>query len=186
MGRHEIACVAGLLIAVLGCRSHDAKPKPKPEPEPEPEPAARVAANGSADARIPKPPDEMDERMRHCPLAFNGASATVQDIDGGVRFVVEVPVAVLEDARQRARHLVDFAARRTREGHGEFDGKGGGHMKNCPIVTDDVAIAASDVEGGVQLDVTSTSGAVDALRAESRQRAAKFPFAGATVRLLAR
>ena len=122
--------------------------------------------------------------MRHCPLAFDGASTTVQDIDGGVRFVIKVPDAALQDARQRAHHLVDFAAKRTREGHGEFDGKGGGHMKNCPVVTDDVAIVATDLADGVQLDVTSSSGAVEQLRAESRQRAQKFPFVGATVRIV--
>jgi hypothetical protein len=130
---------------------------------------------------MPKPPDQMDEKMRHCPLAFDGATTTLVDIDGGVRFAIKVPEGALEDARRRAHHLVEFAAKRTREGHGEFDGKGGGHMKNCPVVTDGVAIAATDLADGVQLDVTTNSGAVDQLRAESRQRAEKFPFVGATV-----
>ena len=58
-------------------------------------------------------------------------------------------------------------------------------MKNCPVVTDGVAIAATDLPDGVQVDVTST-GAVDLIRAESRQRAEKFPFVGATVRIVAR
>jgi len=167
-----------LVIALIGCSSRDSQPAPTP--------ATSIVKAGSADARTPKPPDQMDERMRHCPLAFEGASATLQDIEGGVRFVVKVPEPALKDARERAHHLVDFAAKRTHEGHGEFDGKGGGHMKNCPVVTDGVTIAATDLADGVQLDVTSNAGAVDQLRMESRQRAEKFPFVGASIRIRAR
>ncbi|NVB81692.1 MAG: hypothetical protein HOV81_25075 [Kofleriaceae bacterium] len=96
-----------------------------------------------------------------------------------MRFTIQVPDAKLDDARRRAHHVVEFAAKRTREGHGGFDGKGGGHMKNCPVVTDDVAIVATDISGGAQLDITSTD--VAALRAETRARASKFPFVGATI-----
>lgn len=127
----------------------------------------------------PKPPDEMDEKMRHCPLALDGATSTLEDIDGGVRFTIHVPDTELDDARRRAHHVVEFAAKRTREGHGDFDGKGGGRMKNCPVVTDGVAIVATDVPGGAQLDITATDAA--ALRAETRARAGKFPFVGATI-----
>jgi hypothetical protein len=171
-----------LAIALVACGSRDSQPTPDPAPPP----ASPPVAARQADARTPKPPDELDERMRHCPLAFDGATTTLQDIAGGVRFVVKVPETAIHDARQRAHHLVEFAAKRTREGHGEFDGKGGGHMKNCPVVTDGVRIVAMDLVDGVQLDVTSDSGTVDQLRTESRTRAEKFPFAGATVRVVAR
>ena len=70
-------------------------------------------------------------------------------------------------------------------GHGEFDGKGGGHMKNCPVVTEDVTITARDVDGGTQLDVTTEPDRVAALRAEARQRAKKFPFVGAKISIVA-
>ena len=150
-----------LLLLLLGCRS-DSKPAP-----------------------AHKAPDEMDEKMRHCPLALDGASSRLEDITGGVRFIITVPAASVDEVRERARHIVEFAAKRTRAGHGEFDGKGGGHMKNCPVVTDDVTITATDVPGGAQLDVTSAADHVDQLRAESRDRAQKFPFVGATVTVAA-
>jgi hypothetical protein len=160
-----------MLVMLVACSSRDAKPEPNAQSGPAP-------ANPKPS---PRPPDELDERMRHCPLALDGATSTLGDIAGGVRFVVVVPGALLEEARRRARHVVDFAAKRTREGHGGFDGKGGGRMKNCPVVTDQVTITVADVAGGVQLDIVSQSGLVDQLRAESRQRARKFPFAGATI-----
>jgi len=153
-----------ILISLLGCRSS--------------EPADSKAAR--------KPPDEMDERMRHCPLALDGAATTLAEIDGGVRFTVKVPDASVDEVRRRARHVVEFAAKRTRDGHGGFDGKGGGRMKNCPVVTDDVAITAVEIAGGARLDVTSRPERVDALRAESRERAQKFPFPGATITIASR
>lgn len=145
-----------LVIALVACKSNETKP-------------------------APKPPDEMDERMRHCPLALDGAASTVEDIAGGVRFVIKVPEPALADVRRRAHHIVEFAARKTREGHGEFDGKGGGRMKNCPVVTDEVTITAADIAGGAQLDVVTEPARIDQLRAETRERAKKFPFAGATI-----
>ncbi len=138
-----------------------------------------VACKSSSDAPAHKPNDDMDEKMRHCPLALDGAASTLEDIPGGVRFTIRVPAAQLEELRRRARHIVQFAAKRTRDGHGEFDGKGGGHMKNCPVLTDDVTISAADVDGGAQLDITGDR--VDTVRAESRERARKFPFVGATI-----
>ena len=158
-----------LISACSACSSSDSKPPPPTKTDPAPS---------------PKPPDEMDERMRHCPLALEGATSTLEEIAGGVRFVVRPPAAEMAEARRRARHIVDFAAKKTREGHGGFDGRGGGRMKNCPVVTDDVQIEVLEVDDGVQLDVTSPSGAVQQLRAETRERAARFPFAGATIRVV--
>jgi hypothetical protein len=40
--------------------------------------------------------------------------------------------------------------------------------------------------GGVQLDLIAAPDHVDQLRAESRERAQKFPFAGATVTIAAK
>lgn len=161
-----------VVIALLGCKPTDSKPAATTA-EQDRQPAEQKPA--------PKPPDEMDEKMRHCPLALDGATSKLEDIPGGVRFTVKVPEASLDDARRRARHVVEFAAKRTRKGHGEFDGQGGGHMKNCPVVTEGVAISATDIDGGVQLDITAESDHVDGLRAESRERATKFPFVGATI-----
>jgi hypothetical protein len=149
-----------VLVALVGCKS---------ESESKPAPA-------------PKPPDEMDEKMRHCPLALDGATSTVEDIEGGVRFTIKPPAAAIDEARRRAHHIVEFAAKKTRAGHGGFEGKGGGRMKNCPVVTDDVTITATDIDGGAQLDVIATTN-VDALRTATRDRVAKFPFVGATITL---
>jgi hypothetical protein len=54
-------------------------------------------------------------------------------------------------------------------------------MRNCPVVTDNVTITASDIDGGAQVDVVTTAERVEALRAETRERAEKFPFTGATI-----
>lgn len=166
-----------LFVAILGCKSSDSRPTAS-----ETKPASTTVAVTDGKP-APKPPDEMDERMRHCPLALEGATSTVEDIEGGVRFTIKPPADSLEEARHRAHHIVEFAAKKTHAGHGEFDGKGGGRMKNCPVVTDDVTITATDIEGGAQLDVISATAHVDALRADTRERVAKFPFTGATITL---
>ncbi len=119
--------------------------------------------------------------MRHCPLALDGAASTVEDIDGGVRFTIKVPEAAVAELRRRSHHIVEFAAKKTREGHGGFDGKGGGRMKNCPVVTDAVTITTSDIDGGARLDVVTEPPRVEQLRTETRERATKFPFVGATI-----
>ena len=122
-----------------------------------------------------------------CPLALDGAAATLEDVEGGVRFTVRVPDGAVAELRKRAHHVVDFAAKRSLAGHGEFDGKGGGRMKNCPVVTDGVTIAVTEIPAGAQLDIiASTRGAADTLRATTRDRVAKFPFAGATITVAAR
>ena len=136
-----------MFLLLVACSTREPRPEPRPAPA-EPEPA-------------PKPRDEMDERMRHCPLAVDGVTSTLEDTTGGVRFIIKAPDAALDEARRRARHIVEFAAKQTREGHGGFDGKGGGRMKNCPVVTDQVTITVADVDRGVQLDVVSASGAVE-------------------------
>lgn len=127
----------------------------------------------------------MDEKMRHCPLALEGATSTLEEIDGGVRFTVQVPEERVEEARRRSHHVVEFAAKRTREGHSEFDAKGGGRMRNCPVVTDDVAISVTDIPAGARLDITSTNDQVDKLRLETRARADRFSFDGATIKNVA-
>jgi hypothetical protein len=170
-----------LLVALLGCKS-ESEPRPSSERAVAPEVKAEGKAEGKSDGKLAtKPPDEMDEKMRHCPVAIDGAQSTMQDIDGGVRFSIKAPEAAVDEARRRAHHIVDFAARKTREGHGGFDGKGGGRMRNCPVVTDNVTITATDIDGGARVDVVTTAERVEALRAETRERAEKFPFTGATI-----
>jgi hypothetical protein len=154
---------AWLLLLTTACTANPSKLDPTLEP-----PVAAAAR-----------PDPMDERMRHCPLALDGATTTLEDIDGGVRFTILVPPPQLAEVRRRAHHVVEFAARRSRAGHGGSDGKGGGKMKNCPVVTDGVAITVAEIEGGARLDVLGSP--VPQLRALTRERAAKFPFTGAAI-----
>lgn len=160
-----------LFIALLTACGSSSDPKPKVETQAQP-----------AATTPKKPPDEMDERMRHCPLALDGATSTLEDIEGGVRFTINAPPAEVAEAQRRAHHIVEFAAKKTREGHGGFDGKGGGRMKNCPVVTDGVTITATDLPTGAQLDIIA-QGDVAQLRVDTRARAEKFPFVGATIKV---
>lgn len=170
-----------LALFVFGCGSSDSKSQPPPPPT-----ASATPTKPEGAVPAGKPPDEMDERMRHCPLSLDGATSTLEDIADGVRFTIKVPDHEIEEARRRAHHVVDFAAKRTREGHGGFDGKGGGRMKNCPVITDGVTIKATDIPGGAQLDVVATAAEqAEALRADTRARVDKFPFVGATIKIAA-
>jgi molybdate transport system substrate-binding protein len=143
--------------------------------------AAHQLSSPAPPVTTKKPPDQMDEKMRHCPLALDGATSSLQDIEGGVRFTIQAPANEVEEVRRRARHIVEFAAKRSRDGHGGFDGQGGGRMKNCPVVTDNVTITSRDIDGGAELDVLANAGAVDALRTMTRERVTRFPFTGATI-----
>ena len=167
-----------VLVALIGCKSSDSRPAPAP---------SGSAAPAPVDAKpAPKPPDEMDEKMRHCPLALEGATSTLDDIAGGVRFTIKAPDAAVAEVRRRARHIVEFAAKRTREGHGGFDGKGGGRMKNCPVVTDQVSITATDIDAGAELEIVTDAANVEHLRDETRERVKNFPFVGASITQAAR
>jgi len=123
-----------------------------------------------------KPADDMDEKMRHCPVALDGAESKLSDIEGGVQFEIKVPAEKVAEVQRRAHHVVEFAAKRVGK-HG--GGSGGGTMRNCPIVTSDVVIAAEDLPDGARVKITSDN-AME-LRAETRRRVVTFPFVGATI-----
>jgi hypothetical protein len=127
-----------------------------------------------------KPVDTMDEKMRHCPVAIDGATATLTDIEGGVQFDVQAPADKVAEVQRRAHHVVEFAAKRhDKTTHGVSDKQGGGTMRNCPVVTSDTAITVEDLANGARLRITGADAAV--LRAESRRRIEKFTFVGATI-----
>lgn len=158
------------LASLIACKSEPVASETTPERV---EPRPGVA---------PKPPDQMDEKMRHCPLAIDGATTELFDVANGIRFDIKAPAPKVDEVRRRSHHLVDFAAKRHVQGtHGAFDGKGGGRMKNCPIVTDDVTIAVEETSEGALISVITTADRVARLQLESRDRAAKFPFVGATI-----
>ncbi|HUS68522.1 MAG TPA: hypothetical protein VMZ28_28500 [Kofleriaceae bacterium] len=116
-------------------------------------------------------PDDLSEKLRHCPLTVPGAKSEITDVEGGVRVTVSADTdGGAAEVRRRAQHLVEFAAGRTRkEAHGA--GKGGGFMRNCPIVTKDTRVTAEDIDGGSALTIAALDPAgIDALRAETRAR----------------
>jgi hypothetical protein len=150
-------------VLVVACKGDDKKPAAPPPTAVEPA----------------KPADDMDEKMRHCPLTLAGARVTVSDVEGGVQF--EIRGTAVDDIRKRARHVGEFAAGRSQAGvHG--GGSGGGRMRNCPVVTNGVVIRIEDIEGGARLLVTpSSGGSVDELRRETQARLDNFAFEGVTV-----
>ena len=127
-----------------------------------------------------KPADNMDEKMRHCPVAIAGASSSMSDVDGGVEFEVKAPADKVAEVQRRAHHVVDFAAKRhDKSTHQVSDKQGGGTMRNCPVVTSGTTIAVDNTPDGARIRVTSDL--VEELRAESRRRIDKFTFVGATI-----
>jgi hypothetical protein len=130
----------------------------------------------------PKAVDDMDEKMRHCPVAIDGAASTLVDVDGGVQFEVKAPADQVAETQRRAHHVVDFAAgRHDRSTHHVADKQGGGTMRNCPVVTSNTSITVDDLPDGARIKVTVPAERVAELRAESRRRIEKFTFVGATI-----
>ncbi len=165
--------LAGALFLVVASGACKGRADPEPAPAP---PAAPAPAPERAETT-----EELAERMRHCPVTLPGATTELADVDGGVRFELRAttPDAIAE-LRARAHRLADFTAGRSKTGHG--GGRGGGFLRNCPIVVKDTRVAAEDVEGGVRITVRPTDApALAALRTESRERLARAPVERARV-----
>jgi hypothetical protein len=162
-----------VLVALVACKDREpAKTAPEPAAHAGVVPAAPAA---TIDA------NDMDEKMRHCPLTLAGAKVTYADVDRGVQFDIDVPANLVTEVQRRAHHVVEFAAGKAKAGtHG--GGQGGGTMRNCPVVTSGVVIEATDVPTGARLVVTplAEAGLAD-LRRESATRTEKFVFDGVTV-----
>ncbi len=143
--------------------------------------SAPKPAEGSA-APPSRPPDDLDEKMRHCPLTVDGAVATYAFETTGTRWeITSSSAAAVEEIQRRAKHVVEFAAGRSEKGvHG--GGQGGGRMRNCPVLTSGVVIAETDLPTGARLVVTPLAGREgDALRTETIARAKAFTFPTVTV-----
>jgi hypothetical protein len=150
-----------VLVVLFACQSE------------KPAPAATAA---------PAAKESLDEKMRHCPLAVTGTSSALENIHDGVQFTITATGAALAEVQKRAHHIVEFAAKRTRIGHGGSDAKGGGRMRNCPIVTDHTTIVATDTPDGVTLAVHTANGEPAELRRETRARLERFEFPGTVIR----
>lgn len=133
---------------------------------------------GGEEAAAPRtrpaaPPDpDLAEKLRHCPLTVDGVDVSLTDTEGGIRFALTAASEpAVAEVRRRAHHMAEFTSGRGRDQHG--GGKGGGFMRNCPVVSKDTSVVASDIERGVVVVVTATQPeAVDELRAETRRRLA--------------
>ena len=125
-------------------------------------------ARGGAD-------DPLAEKLRHCPLAVDGAATASRDTGDGIELTITTSTAAgIAEIRRRAAHLVAFTAGQgPRADHG--GGAGGGFMQNCPVVTRATSITATDVAGGSRLLVRAVGTlSVAELRAETRRRHAAF------------
>ena len=166
-----------IVVVLVACSKDSAKDRPSAD---KPSAAPPSADTSAAPPSANKPADPMDEKMRHCPVAIDGAVSTMTDIDGGVQF--EVRAANVAEVQRRAHHVVEFVAKRhDKSTHQVSDKQGGGTMRNCPVVTSDTAIAVDDLADGARLKVTVPAERVAELRAESRRRVDKFTFVGATI-----
>jgi hypothetical protein len=135
---------------------------------------------GSAIAAAPAGED-LTEKMRHCPVTLPGVRTDLEDVAGGIRFVLRASTPeVVAEARRRTNELVAFSAGRSSEKHG--GGHGGGFMRNCPIVTRDAKVSAEDIDGGLRITVTPNDPKdLAELRAKARERLDRAPLERASV-----
>ncbi len=83
------------------------------------------------------------------------AYGSLRTLTVGIRFVLHATAPdVVAEAQKRARELVAFTAGRSKEKHG--GGRGGGFMRNCPIVygARDAKVSATYSADGVAITVT--------------------------------
>jgi len=159
-----------LALALAACRSSDPGP-PAPPPT-----STTVASSVAAPAPASAAPssasaDPLAEKLRHCPVTVEGASAAIADVDGGIEVVVTAKdeARVLE-IRSRVKHLEELTSdKETGVAHGA--GAGGGWMRDCPVVSKDTRVVGADIAGGSRILVRPKgAGSVADLRTETRRR----------------
>ncbi|MCW5801778.1 MAG: VCBS repeat-containing protein [Deltaproteobacteria bacterium] len=166
-------------VALLGgCKGSTEAPAPAPTPAPSPSPGNAGPANSEP---LKAGGEDLAEKMRHCPVTLPGVMTEVEDVDGGIRFALHVAAPdTLAEARRRAHALAEFTAGRSKAKHG--GGKGGGFMRNCPILTKDAKVVAENVDGGVRITVTPNDATkVAEFRATARERFDRAPLERASV-----
>lgn len=108
-----------------------------------------------------------------CPSSAPGATASVEDVPGGVAVTVTGATEdTTKEIRERTKRLLD--ADRTEADAGvHHDGRGSAHGRygRCVVVMKDTELASKDVPGGVRLTVKAKDAAeVTWLRKETRDR----------------
>src|SRR5512140_1381037 len=158
------------LVVLFGCKSPTEQVRVS---ETKPSPPVDTPKAGSV--------EDLTEKMRHCPVTLPGVHTELEDVDGGIRFVLHANTPdVIADARKRANELVAFTAGRANEKHG--GGHGGGFMRNCPIVTKDSKVTADEIDGGVRITVTPNNPKnILEIRAKARERLERAPLERASV-----
>jgi hypothetical protein len=93
-------------------------------------------------------------------------------VDDGVELTVHVASATeLSELERRVHHIEEFTAK-----HGQVEGrhgtgKGGGRMRNCPVVTQDTIVHGEPIDLGFRIVVRPNDpSAVADLRVETRKR----------------
>jgi hypothetical protein len=129
----------------------------------------------------PPPPqqaaDPLDEKLRHCPLTVEGAKTHVRNVDGGIELVVRVETPEqLAELERRVHHIEEFARTNGNAGGRHGTGKGGGTMRNCPIVSHGTTVTDEPVESGFRIVVRPNNlSEVELLRAATLARIAELP-----------
>ncbi|HEY8074368.1 MAG TPA: chromate transporter [Labilithrix sp.] len=154
-----LAGAGGLLLAILA-RPHDGATR-----APDAAPSATIAEDAAA-------ADPLDEKLRHCPLTVETARSEARDVDDGIEITVRVAGAQqLEELANRVHHLEAYTATNGDAGGRHGTGKGGGHMQNCPIVTQRTIVSGEPIDHGFRIRVRANDASkVDELRAETRRR----------------
>ena len=161
-----IAAVPALLSLVGACGQESARPAQVATTPP-------VAA--SSDAADSGALDPLDEKLRHCPLTVPGVVAELRDIEGGIEVDLRVPSDdAMPELRRRVRHLEEFTSKHGKgTGERHNTGKGGGWMRDCPVVTRDTTVKGAEIERGFRVVVHAVEpAATDTLRQETRRRMA--------------
>lgn len=114
--------------------------------------------------------------MAHCPSAVQGAVTAVNAVADGVEVTITAnDEASVNEVRSRAKYLVEASAKDAVPNKHEGDGSGGGVLGQCPVVLNDTALSATDVEHGTKVTVKPAKPEnVGWLKTETLARAAKY------------
>jgi hypothetical protein len=127
-----------------------------------------LGAKGSEGAGVGK--------MAHCPNAVEGATSVIKARKDGIDVIVTAKDdAQVKEIRDRAKHLVEAAAKEAVDVKHTGEGTGGGGLGRCPVIMDDTIVTATDVPGGSDLFVKpKNAGDLDKVKNEAEDRVAKF------------
>lgn len=156
-----------------GCNKASTSPAPSAQASAAPSVSASAAAAPSASVGP-------SGKMAHCPNAVTGSKTDIHDIPGGVALTITSNDATgLADIRARTQALLDAQKNQSPNVRHTGNGEGGGLLGRCPVVLKETLVAATDVDNGSKITVTTKdSDEVDWLRRETRDREEDLEAAG--------